>query len=564
MLKSRALSALLILGMVMGLSTLGVAWAATVGGPLAGSGASLTVRTNGASAVWAAHFDPGVAAGRRVYLQLKTIPTTMTQTRNGQPVPVTNWVDAATWQTVSLGEPDKSGDVSFTVDHPLGVEHSYRAVVWLGGAEVATNVVDYAAPRVTKDTGLATIHLNTFDGSAITSTTDAWEGQISLTTDAAGTCPAVEPVRAKLSGRGNSTWTFDKKPFNINLDKKLSLCGMPADKKWALLAEEYDRSLLRTTVAMQIGQGMDGLGWTPHVVPVDVYVNGAYQGLYSLIERVEVGSNRVDIDPLKNTLTDPPTDWNAEPTVTGGYLMEWDFRKDAPYHFEVGLHGSVSLDDPADGANGTEITEAQFAYIKGYLNKVDEVLYSKDFADPVTGWRSLIDEKSAVDSFIALEYTQSFDANLNSSCFMYKGRDSASGPGKLYFGPLWDFDSSMGDARDPYGLGLPTTWYTRDENPDVMKQTDVTWVNRLNQDQAFRAAVAERWRELKPLFSGLPAFVDSRAELIEAGADANFGKWSVTERRDHEQVLNGSWRAEVTALKSWLSQRTDWITEQLG
>ena len=51
MLKSRALSALLILGMVMGLSTLGVAWAATVGGPLAGSGASLTVRTNGASAV---------------------------------------------------------------------------------------------------------------------------------------------------------------------------------------------------------------------------------------------------------------------------------------------------------------------------------------------------------------------------------------------------------------------------------------------------------------------------------------------------------------------------------
>ena len=33
-------------------------------------------------------------------------------------------------------------------------------------------------------------------------------------------------------------------------------------KKWALIANHYDRSLLRNTVAMKIAQGFDGLAYT--------------------------------------------------------------------------------------------------------------------------------------------------------------------------------------------------------------------------------------------------------------------------------------------------------------
>lgn len=564
MIRSRSLFAMMIVGMVMGLATLSLAWTATTVGPNGAAGASLSVQTNGAGAVWTARFDPGIVTGRRVYLQLRTIPTKMTQTQDGQSVPVRNWVDAAAWQTVAIGDPDPTGTVTFTFDRPLGVEHTYRAVANPGGLEVASNPVTYAAPQLSRDTGLATIYLNTNDGSPIDSTTDAWEGQVSVKPDAAGTCPAVEPVRAKLSGRGNSTWGFEKRPYNINLDKKLSLCGMPPEKKWGLLAEQYDRSLLRTTVAMQIGQGMDGMAWTPHVVSVDVYLNGEYQGLYSLIERVDVDPGRVNIDQLKNNQTDPPTDWNAAPTVTGGYLMEWDFRQGTDYYFNVGPRGSVSMTDPADGANGTAITETQLGYIKNYLTKVDTVLYSANFADPVKGWRAYIDEKSAVDYFIALEFAQSYDANMNASCYMYKVRDTPGGPGKLYLGPIWDFDTSMGAALYPNGLGRPTIWYTRDENPDVDKQVDVTWFNRLNQDPTFRAAVSKRWRQLKPLFTGLPGFVDARAALISKGAEANFATWDINDRLDPEQVIKGSWNAEVTSLKSWLSQRTAWMSKQLG
>lgn len=562
MIRSRALFTMMVIGVIMGLATLSLAWTATLGRTNRAA-PSLSVQTNGEAAVWTARFDPGFVRGRRVHLQLRTIPTSMTQVKDGQAVPVRNWVDAAGWQTVALGDPDPSGAVTFTFDRPLGVEHTYRAVANPGAAEVASNTVTYAAPRVTRETGLATMHLDTLDGSPIDGTTDAWEGRVSVTPDAAGACPAVAPARAALAGTGGTTSGYEKQPFTINLAEESSLCGMPSGTRWGLVAERYDRSLLRTMVAMHIGQGMNGMAWTPHVVPVDVYLNGEYRGLYSLVETIGVDPHRVNIDRL-NTTTDPPTDWNAVPTVTGGYLMEWDYWEGQEYHFSVGTRGSVSLHDPADGAGGTAITAAQLDYIRDHLTTVDRVLYSADFADPVKGWRAWIDERSAVDYFIAMEYTQPTDANMNASTFMYKARDTPSGPGKVYLGPLWDFDDSMGAVVHPGGQGRPTTWFTRDENPDVDKQTDVTWFNRLNQDPSFRLAVSKRWRELRPLFAGLPSFVDSRAALINKGAQANFATWDVSGRVDPQQVIAGSWDAEVASLKGWLSQRTAWIGKQLG
>lgn len=580
MIRSRGLFVLLVVGMVMGVGTLGLAWSATAVRPAASAGAdagagrteqvggSLSVVDSGSTSAWTARFDPGLVTGHRVSLQLKAIPTKMTRARNGQTLPVRNWVEKAAWQTVAIADPDASGVVTFRFDHPLGVEHTYRAEIDLGESQVVTNVVSYAAPRATKDTGLATIYLDTNDGSLIDSNEDAWEGRVSLAPDAAGTCAPVEPVRARLAGRGNSTWLFDKQPYNINLDKARSLCGMPAAKKWALLAEFYDRSLLRTTVAMHIGQGLSGLAWTPHTVPVDFYLNGEYQGLYTLIERIDIHENRLAIDQLKNEdeATTPPTDWNAEPTITGGYLLSWDYRRDTPYYFDVGARGSVSLEDPADGDKGTSVTPQQLAYIKDYLTAADAALFSPDFTDPSRGWRAYLDERSAVDAYLAYEFTKAVDGNMNASVYLYKTRDGADGPGKLHLGPLWDFDMSMGSSLYPDGQGLSKGWYVRDplDPANDTRQVAVTWFNRLNADPGFRRAVAARWKELRPLFDGLPQYVDAQAARISKGAEVNFEEWDVTDQVEPEQVIKGSWTAEVAWLKTWLTARTAWLTSQLG
>ena len=47
---------------------------------------------------------------------------------------------------------------------------------------------------------------------------------------------------AKIKGRGNSTWNYPKKPYALKLDKDASLLGMPAGKRWDLLANYIDRT----------------------------------------------------------------------------------------------------------------------------------------------------------------------------------------------------------------------------------------------------------------------------------------------------------------------------------
>ena len=80
-----------------------------------------------------------------------------------------------------------------------------------------------------------------------------------------------------MKGRGNYSWSFDKKSFTLKLDKKTNLCGMGSSKKWALVANHYDKSLLRNTVADYIGSKLTNLAWTPESRPVDLWVNGSYR-----------------------------------------------------------------------------------------------------------------------------------------------------------------------------------------------------------------------------------------------------------------------------------------------
>lgn len=118
---------------------------------------------------------------------------------------------------------------------------------------------------------------------------------------------------AYVRGRGNVTWTTDKKPYKLKLDKKADLLGMGKNKHWALLANRFDGSMLRNRLVSYIGTRL-GLDYTPKMLPVDLVINGEYAGSYFLSETVRIGSSRVDIDELT------PED-NTEPNISGGYLL---------------------------------------------------------------------------------------------------------------------------------------------------------------------------------------------------------------------------------------------------
>ena len=513
--------------------------------------AVLSVANSGTSAAWTANFDAN-QRNASVTLQRLRIVTTMTTQ-----VTAATWVNVGTARTL-----DTNGDTVFTVTNPLEVEHSYRAVITASG--FATNEVKYAAPRVSPNTGLPTVYVDTNESGGINDTETYLEGRFTMTGSTAfPQCTAVSPALMKIQGRGNYTWNLDKKPYNFSLDKKANVCGMGSDKKWALLANHYDRSLMRNSAALYMGGLMTNLAFTPQSIPVDVYVNGVYQGAYTLVERVGVNENRVNIDKLEEN-TGGVND--SAPLVTGGYLLEWDFREGGDHNVYVGQStGWVAIKEPEDEDDGSGITQAQVNYIDGYLDEADDVLFSADFDDPVNGWQKYIDPASAVDFYIVQELTKNLDANMYTSVFMYKTRDTATQQGKLFMGPLWDFDTAMGDAEYPGGQGSPTGWYLRDPNSAIeAKQTDVSWFNRLNEDPAFVAMVEARWQQIYPQLQTTDAFIANQIPLITASANLNFQKWSVTEELEDVQVIKGSWPNETAYLRQWITARLNWMNGQLG
>ncbi len=90
-------------------------------------------------------------------------------------------------------------------------------------------------------TGLPIVYISTDDGEMITSKVNYVEGAINIY----GTTNYKDlESRIRIRGRGNSTWTFPKKPYQIRFDDKEEVLGMAADKKWIFLANYSDKTLL--------------------------------------------------------------------------------------------------------------------------------------------------------------------------------------------------------------------------------------------------------------------------------------------------------------------------------
>ena len=175
-----------------------------------------------------------------------------------------------------------------------------------------------------------------------------------------------------------------------------------------------------------------------------------------------------------------------------------------------------------------------------------------------------------MDYYIAQEVTKPVDGAFGASVYMYKARDAdpAEGDqGKLFMGPMWDYDIGMGDFQTLGGKGLTDTWMLRDPLGPGTGQGDVNWYNRLMQDPAFVAAVTARWAVVKPTLLGtvngyLPAQRDlgwpkSRQPRTSASGTS-------TTRPGTGRSSRASWNAEVTYLQQWLQQRIAWMDGQLA
>ena len=292
-----------------------------------------------------------------------------------------------------------------------------------------------------------------------------------------------------VKGRGNSTWNFPKRPYALKLDSKSEILGMPKHKRWCLLANWMDRTLLRNFAAFEISRATD-LAYTPRGQFVELVFNGVHVGNYFLCEQIKVDKNRVNITEV------------TPDEITGGYLFELDTNMDEEFVFESSRYKLPWMfKDPDE-----DITDAQMEYVQNYVKSLEDILYdysrlrNHEYLD-------YIDQDSFIDYWLVHELAGNEESYHPKSVYFYKDRD-----GLLCAGPVWDFDWGTFISRNAARYNARYNVY----------------YHRLFLDSAFTARVKERWQMLKPRLEAVAPIIEAKAAELAASDAINHQMWPIT------------------------------------
>ena len=307
---------------------------------------------------------------------------------------------------------------------------------------------------------LPVMYIQTKNNAAITSKEDYIDGTVyidALSTGYENFASKSSPLSMQIRGRGNWTWTgFDKKPYKIKFADKYALLGMPANKHWCLLAHADDYlGYLKNPVGFKLSESL-GLLWTPHQVPVEVFLNGKYWGLYFLTEQIRIGKNRLPIKELEDNCSNPDS-------ITGGWLVEIDnYEEPGNISFWEG-NGQYVMITPK---SPEVLSSAERTYITNQINNLNDKLYGSS----ESALQAILDFDEAAKFYLVQEIMDDCES-YHGSCYLYKDRDKAGEAQKKWcFGPVWDFGNSYDSHQErfiydypqfaQYWLGQLATWPT--------------------------------------------------------------------------------------------------------
>ena len=364
-------------------------------------------------------------------------------------------------------------------------------------------------------TGLRIVYIWTAGGASIDSK-ETWLGNCAMKmVDASGNT-LYETEELNIRGRGNSTWSYPKKPYALKLPKKANLASNSKYKRWVLLANWMDRTLLRNDVAFEAAR-RTSLAWTPAGHFVELYLNGEHQGNYWLGDQIKVESGRVSADILLEMDTYYDADYR--------FYSTWGYK---PNTGSYGLPVGVKYPDEED------MSDAVFADIKSRVSRVEKSLYegTEDFHD-------LLDLQSFADWYLVHEITWNLEPNHPKSCyFHFQGARMAAGP-------VWDFDWYT-FVPDEKGLGISKSIYF-----DV-----------LFQDAAFVNLLKTRWSVLKPAFTTLSSYIDGKAAELKASEALNDAMWSYSYDVNGDCSL--TYPQAIARMKASLQQRISEVDQAVS
>ena len=331
--------------------------------------------------------------------------------------------------------------------------------------------------------------------------------------------------------RGNSSKDLEKKSYQINLDKKEKILDMPAKaKKWGLLANHMDKSLIRNLVAFKISSLL-GQKYVPACKSADLIIDGSFEGNYIICDKIEKGNGRVELDDMDETCNDYPN-------ITGGYLMEIDgFADQEPYHFTSKKGVKVTIKYP-------ETTKNQTSYLKNWFDDIEANIYDNQIVEN-------IDLETFSQFFILNEFCADIDS-VWSSYYVTKQRNDD----KIHFGPAWDFDLSLDNDNRLYPTNSKEKWIF---NYGLSSGTFRQFISKLMSCEKTLNAVQQKWRDItindftkENVFN----FIEEQIRYIDESQKLNFKRWDVLNKiLQYEAVARGSYEEEIKHLKEYIEER---------
>lgn len=328
-----------------------------------------------------------------------------------------------------------------------------------------------------------------------------------------------KPILSSTRVRGNVTQQMPKKPFAVKLDKKHGMLGMPAHKRWVLLANWKDRTLMRNAVAFGIADVFQntlsgGMEWNPSGQFVELVYNGVHVGTYYLCEQIKIDGNRLDIN---EPLDEEDNPYTGDPEVFG-YLMESDDGYDEAWQFTTANYVPFLLKDDANAD--------MLNYAQNFVRGIEDQLYNGSYSAAY----EKMDLASFVDFWLIQELMMNSETSHPKSCYSYINN------GKMYAGPLWDFDwntlpvsSSYSENGYSFSKSMledavaSTGWFSSykcyhkksgyPSAPNNEGDKTYLWYPMLVKDATFKALAAERWNAVK---GAVQAYVDTQIPIMEA------------------------------------------------
>jgi hypothetical protein len=347
--------------------------------------------------------------------------------------------------------------------------------------------------------------------------------------------------------RGSSSQELPKNPYGFTTLKtdgsnnNVSILGMPKENDWVLNSLAFDSSMIRDYLSYHLASQLGN--YNPKIKYVEVVVNGDYKGVYILMEKIKIDTNRVNIIKLSNTD-------NTSPAITGGYIIKADKTTGGDQvAWTMPSYTSWDVDFLHDSPKTENITSEQANYIKSVFFELSRTI-SLSNQNITDGYPSIIDIPTFVDFIIMSELSSNVDS-YQFSTFFHKDRN-----GKLRAGPIWDYNLTFGNDLFQWGYDRSHYNVWQLDNGDNI---GAKFFKDLFNDSVFRCYLAKRWFQLtaneQPLnYTTINEKIDELQTILTESQLREQLRWNTVSLQ----------KENIIAMKAWIQQRISWINSAIG